>query len=166
MTPTPIEQLPYRRGVGIMLLSARDEVFVAQRLDAPSTAWQMPQGGIDDGEEPQAAALRELAEETGTSNVSVLAESRGWLTYDLPAALIPKVWGGRFRGQTQKWFAMRFLGRDSDIDIATAQPEFSDWRWIAPQRLPELIIPFKRRLYLDLLTEFADLLGTEAGDQR
>jgi putative (di)nucleoside polyphosphate hydrolase len=148
----------YRRGVGLMLLDRNRRIFVARRIDTPD-AWQMPQGGIDKGETARAAALRELQEEIGTSKADILAETAGWLTYDLPEELRGKVWGGRWNGQTQKWFALRFLGRDSDIDLTTHQPEFDAWKWVAPGALLELIVPFKRRLYADVLKEFAALLG-------
>ena len=151
----------YRPAVGIMLLNAADRVFVARRIDTAVEAWQMPQGGIDKGEEPSAAALRELEEEIGTGKATILAESRGWLRYDLPAELVGKVWGGRYRGQRQKWFAMRFTGHDADIDLATEHPEFMDWKWTEPERLPELIIPFKRQLYRDVLAEFAGIYGAK-----
>lgn len=147
--------LPYRPCVGVMLLNSRGQAFVARRIDMPSEAWQMPQGGIDAGESPLQAALRELREEIGTDKAELLAENPGWLDYDLPAELIGKLWGGRYRGQTQKWFAMRFTGTDSDIDIATDEPEFLDWKWAELERLPALIVPFKRRLYEQLVAEFA-----------
>lgn len=154
----PNAALPYRPGVGIFLLNAVGEVFVAQRIDTRQEAWQMPQGGIDDGETPRQAALREMAEEIGTNKAEILAESRGWLSYDLPPELVSKVWKGRYRGQKQKWFALRFLGEDGDIDLATPDPEFLSWRWLPADRLPDLIVPFKRALYRDVLAEFADLL--------
>ena len=154
----PYARLPYRPGVGIFLLSAADEVFVAQRIDTRQEAWQMPQGGIDKGETPHAAALREMAEEIGTDKAEVLAESRGWLTYDLPPDLVSRVWKGRYRGQKQKWFALRFQGQDGDIDLDTPEPEFLSWRWVPAGQLTELIVPFKRRLYQDVLAEFAGLL--------
>lgn len=142
-----------------MLLNPDNHVFVARRIDMPSEAWQMPQGGIDAGEEPVEAAVRELREEIGTDKAEILAESRDWLSYDLPDELIGKIWKGRYAGQRQKWFAMRFLGRDSDIDIATEHPEFNAWQWAAARTLPERIVRFKRQLYIDVLKEFADILG-------
>jgi putative (di)nucleoside polyphosphate hydrolase len=148
----------YRRGVGIMLINAAGLVFVAQRLDMPSDAWQMPQGGIDAGEEPATAAKRELKEEAGTDKAEIVAESRRWYQYDLPEDLRPLLWGGKYRGQTQKWFAMRFTGTDADIDIETEHPEFSNWKWTRPATLPDLIVPFKRDLYRELLVEFKDVL--------
>ena len=161
MTPEEIARLPYRPGVGVMLLNPEHKVFVAQRIDTPVPAWQLPQGGIDEGEAPRDAALRELEEEIGTSKAEIIAESRLWLTYDLPQDLVPRVWSGRYRGQRQKWFVLRFLGEDGDIRIDTAHPEFSAWKWAEPESLPEFIVPFKRRLYREILAEFAPLL--EAG---
>jgi putative (di)nucleoside polyphosphate hydrolase len=138
-----------------MLLNWQGGVFVGRRIDMPKMpAWQMPQGGIDSGETPPQAALRELREEIGTDKAEILAESRGWLKYDLPAELAGNVWSGRYRGQKLKWFAMRFTGSGSDIELATEHPEFDRWQWVAPHRLPELIVPFKRQLYLDVLAEF------------
>jgi putative (di)nucleoside polyphosphate hydrolase len=145
----------YRSAVGVMLLSRAGEVFVARRIDMPMLpAWQMPQGGIDPGETPVQAALRELKEEIGTDKAEILGESRMWLQYDLPVELAGGVWGGRYRGQRQKWFAMRFTGNDTDIDLATDHPEFDAWKWILPEQLPEVIVPFKRQLYIDILAEF------------
>jgi putative (di)nucleoside polyphosphate hydrolase len=140
-----------------MLLNGQGEVFVARRIDMPAMpAWQMPQGGIDPGETPRQAALRELKEEIGTDKAEILGKSAGWLQYDLPADLAGGIWGGRYRGQRQKWFAMRFTGSDDDINLATEHPEFDAWRWVVPHQLPELIVPFKRQLYLDILAEFAE----------
>lgn len=149
----------YRRGVGIMLLDGDKRVFVGRRIDVVGDHWQMPQGGIDAGETPEAAARRELKEEIGTDHAEFIAESARWLRYDVPAEVARRAWGKRYRGQMQKWFAMRFLGRDSDIDLATHHPEFNAWKWVAPDALPELIIPFKRQLYLEILAEFAALLA-------
>ena len=143
----------YRRGVEIMLLNDRNEVFVGRRTDAKE-AWQMPQGGIDEDEDPRSAAYRELREEIGTDKAEVIAESKVWLRYDLPPDL-RKRWDDRWRGQQQKWFVMRFSGVDADIDVATEHPEFSAWKWVPIERLPELIVSFKRQLYVDLLRELA-----------
>lgn len=149
------DRLPeFRAGVGIMLLDRHDDVFVGRRTRTPGDAWQMPQGGIDDGEAPLTAALRELREEIGTDNVRVLAESKTWLRYDLPPELIGKTWQGQWRGQQQKWFAMRYLGCDAEINIATEHPEFSAWRWVSTSELPSLIVSFKRQVYLDVLRQF------------
>lgn len=157
MTREEIEALPYRPCVGIMLLNSENKVFVAQRIDTPGEAWQMPQGGIDGDEQPLEAALRELKEEIGTDKAELIAENHGWLAYDLPHDLVPKIWKGRYRGQKQKWFVFRFKGSDSDIDIETETPEFSDWQWVEMNRLPELIVPFKRELYSRIVAEFAHL---------
>jgi putative (di)nucleoside polyphosphate hydrolase len=154
----PFNERPYRPGVGIMLLNPKREVFVGQRIDNPADAWQMPQGGIDEGEDPLAAAWREMKEEVGTDLAELMAESRGWLNYDLPADLADRIWKGRFRGQRQKWFAFRFLGSDGDIRIDTPHAEFRSWKWTSLRELPNLIVPFKRQLYRDLLAEFSSLL--------
>lgn len=162
----PYVDRPYRPGVGIMLLSAAGRVLVAQRLDMPSNAWQMPQGGIDKRETPLQAAWREMREEIGTDKARLEAESRDWLTYDLPPDLADQIWKGRFRGQRQKWFVFRFRGEDRDIDIATEHPEFSAWKWAAIDELPDLIVPFKRRLYSHLVSEFGHLADRSAGRLR
>ncbi len=156
------ESLPYRPCAGILLLNADNHIFVGQRIDQTQEAWQMPQGGIDDGESPLDAAYRELGEETGLArqHVGLLGETAGWLSYDLPPELVGKLWGGKYRGQRQKWFAMRFLGQDGDIVLETETPEFRVWQWAHPQDVPQLIVPFKRDLYLDVLREFAPLLVT------
>jgi len=150
----------YRRGVGVMLLNREGKVFVGARIDNTDEAWQMPQGGIDPGEEPWATALRELEEETGIPPhlVERVADVPERLKYDLPEELRGKLWGGKWIGQDQDWYLCRFLGRDSDVNIATKHPEFREWKWIEPRELPELIVPFKRDLYQRLLAEFADHL--------
>ena len=151
----------YRRGVGVMLLNREGKVFVGARIDNTDEAWQMPQGGIDDDDGDEwATALRELEEETGIpqSLVERISATPERLKYDLPDDLRPKLWGGKWKGQDQDWFLARFLGTDADVNIATEQPEFRDWKWIEPADLPELIVPFKRELYRQLLREFADYL--------
>lgn len=156
------EELPYRPCAGIMLANTEGKIFVGQRIDkAPEgDAWQMPQGGIDDGEEAEQAALRELVEETGISPglVDVIARSRNEHFYDLPEELLGKIWKGKYRGQRQWWFLMRFKGVDGDINIDTDHPEFSRWQWVSPDRLPQLIVPFKKRLYESLVSEFGELI--------
>jgi len=148
----------YRRGVGIMLINRKGHVFVAQRIDLPG-AWQMPQGGIDGDEKPRKAAFRELKEEIGTDKAEIIGKTDGWLTYDLPPELLGRiVWGGRYRGQKQKWFAMRFTGKDSDIDLeAHGHPEFSRWKWTPVGSLVKLIVPFKRELYRQVVAELGHL---------
>lgn len=153
--------LPYRPCAGVMLLNRDGRVFVGQRLDSTLEAWQMPQGGIDPGEDALEAAFRELWEETGVArhHAELVAEAPEELQYDLPDDLIGKVWKGKWRGQRQRWFLLRFLGEDSDIDIVTEHPEFRAWRWAEPADLPELIVPFKRGLYERILELFAPHLA-------
>jgi putative (di)nucleoside polyphosphate hydrolase len=150
----------YRPAVGIMLLNPAGLAFVGRRIDMPAglAAWQMPQGGIDPGETPRQAAFRELKEEVGTDKAEILAETEGWLHYDLPSDIASRMWSGRWRGQRQKWFLMRFTGEDADINPATEHPEFDAWEWVEPQRLADLIVPFKRPLYRDVLAEFREHL--------
>jgi putative (di)nucleoside polyphosphate hydrolase len=152
--------LPYRPAAAVMLLNGEDKVFVAQRLDSALEAWQMPQGGLDPGEDPEAGALRELEEETGIKPhlVRIIGRAPSELLYDLPADLVGKLWGGRYRGQAQHWFAARFLGRDEDIDLNTAEPEFRAWKWVDAGELVDLIVPFKRQLYADVVKAFAEHL--------
>jgi len=150
-------ELPfYRPAVGIMLVNPAGLAFIGRRIDMPAglAAWQMPQGGIDPGESPREAAFRELKEEVGTDKAEILAETPGWLHYDLPTDIASRMWSVRWRGQRQKWFLMRFTGEDADINPATEHPEFDAWEWVEPERLPELIVPFKRQLYRELLAEF------------
>lgn len=144
----------YRLGVGVMLLDRRNRVFLGRRIGAGSDAWQMPQGGIEPGEQPWQAAFRELKEEIGTDNAEIVAESVGWHRYDLPPDLLGKAWHGRWRGQRQKWFVMRFLGEEADIDVATADPEFSEWKWVPATEIADAVVEFKRQLYADLVAEF------------
>ena len=151
------DDLPYRANAGIMLLNAERKIFVARRVDTPE-AWQMPQGGIDAGETPRQAALRELKEEIGTDRAELLAETSGWLRYDLPPGLVGKVWKGRYRGQRQKWFALRFTGIDDDFDLTAQTREFDAWRWSPPDQVLACIVPFKRAVYRAVLAEFAALL--------
>lgn len=160
MTPEEIAKLPYRPCVGVMLVNSGGLIFSGQRIDSDVPAWQMPQGGIDRGETARAAALRELEEEIGLppNLVTVEAETADWLAYDLPHDIVPKIWKGRFRGQKQKWFLMHFFGRDSDINIETRHPEFSTWRWIAPDQMIAEIVPFKRAIYEQVVAEFRPLL--------
>ncbi|MFZ4540279.1 MAG: RNA pyrophosphohydrolase [Rickettsiales bacterium] len=147
--------LPYRRGVGMMLLNSRGDVFVAKRIDMTSEAWQMPQGGIDADEDARAACMRELMEEIGTDDATIIAESANWYRYDLPDHLVPVIWKGQYRGQEQKWFLLRLNGSDASIDIHGGEhPEFSEWKWVAMAELPEVIVPFKRELYAALVDEF------------
>jgi putative (di)nucleoside polyphosphate hydrolase len=150
----------YRRGVGVMLLNADKLVFVGRRIDNRDEAWQMPQGGIDEGEEPWSAALREVEEETGIAPrlVERVACHPERLTYDIPDAIASRLWGGKWKGQRQDWFLARFMGTDAEVNIATEHPEFSHWQWVEPRLLPELIVPFKRDMYRAILDGFAPFL--------
>ena len=160
MTPEDIAKLPYRPCVGLMLMNAEGKIFVGMRNDGPKDAWQMPQGGVDKGEDPRDAALRELWEETGVTSdlVKIVAEIDGWLPYDLPHDIVPKIWKGRYRGQEQKWFLLQFTGRDDQIDIQTEHPEFTRWKWQEPGNLIEEIVPFKREVYQQVVAAFAEHL--------
>jgi putative (di)nucleoside polyphosphate hydrolase len=155
------DSLPYRPCVGVVLIDARGLVFAGQRIDSPSPAWQMPQGGIDDGEKPREAAYRELWEETGIPRdlVEFVGKTHGWVTYDLPLELLGRVWGGKYRGQKQKWFLFRFKGTDADVQIATEHPEFSSWRWILADEMVQGIVPFKRAVYDAVVRSFRAYLA-------
>lgn len=150
----------YRPCVGIVLIN-NGSIFAGQRLDYKSDAWQMPQGGIEENETPLRAAVRELKEETGIKkkHVKIILESKNWINYDLPKELIPKLWNGKFVGQSQKWFAMEFLGSDSDVNINTKNPEFSKWQWMTKNKLLESIVPFKKRVYENILSQFSAQLN-------
>lgn len=163
-TEIPSEDLPYRPGVGMLVLNRRGLVFIGRRRDGPehvdqSHAWQMPQGGIDEGEDPYPAALRELYEETNIRSVERVGEIEEWLVYDIPRDIVGQAWKGKYRGQKQKWYALRFFGDDSEIDIAHPagghDPEFVAWRWEKMENLPGLIVPFKRKVYERVVQEFA-----------
>ena len=149
--------LPYRPCVGLMLFNRHGQVFVGKRIDQTVEGWQMPQGGIDAGEEPRQAVLRELKEETGTDKAKIIGEMDHWLTYDLPAHLLGIAFHGKYRGQRQKWFALRFQGEDGDIDLYAHEPEFAEWKWVDLEALPGLIVPFKRDTYAAVIQAFRGL---------
>ena len=151
-------QLPMRTGVGIIVLNNNNQVFVGKRKDNPGDKWQMPQGGVDKGEDFITAMRRELIEETSIKNIKILKEIQNMYRYELPDNLIGIIWKGKFRGQRQKWFITRFLGEDDEINLNTQHPEFIDWKWIEPQQLPEVIVDFKKKLYLNLLREIKQFI--------
>ena len=161
MTRDEIEALPYRPCVGVVLMNQDGRVFAAQRIDNPTPAWQMPQGGIDADEKPRKAALRELWEETGITEdlVEFVAKTKDWVTYDLPDEMVGQIWGGRYRGQKQKWFLYRYLGSDAQVNIATEHPEFSQWRWIKADEMIATIVPFKRAVYEEVVRSFRAYLA-------
>jgi putative (di)nucleoside polyphosphate hydrolase len=165
MTEDEILALPYRPCVGVVLANRQGNVFAGQRVDNPHDAWQMPQGGIDKGEQPNEAAVRELWEETGVGAelIECVTENPDWVHYDLPFDLVPKIWNGRFRGQQQKWFLFRFLGDDGQINIETEHPEFRSWAWMPPSELIERIVPFKQSVYRDVFAAFSGELAALSG---
>lgn len=154
----PLNERPYRPCVGIMLLNHVGMVFVGKRIDNVTEAWQMPQGGIDEGEDAITACMRELGEETGTQKAELIAEHPDWLNYDIPQPLSDKLWQGKYRGQKQKWMLLRFTGTDADINIQTEEPEFIEWRWAAPDQLIDIAVPFKRDVYARVLSVFSPLI--------
>ncbi len=151
--------LPFRPGVGMMIIDKNNRIFVGRRVDSKTNGWQMPQGGIDLGETPSTAALREMAEEIGSNKGQIIAESKKWYSYRLPTFLVNKLWDGKYCGQRQKWFLIRFTGQDSDINIKTKHPEFVSWRWMEPHELLDNIIPFKHKLYSKVITEFKEFIS-------
>ena len=153
------KELPLRNGVGVIILNNKNEVFVGKRKDNPIDRWQMPQGGIDAGENYITAMKRELFEETSIKNIKVLREIDGFFEYELPKNLIGKVWKGKFKGQKQKWFIARFIGEDKEINLKTQNPEFVDWKWILLDELPEVIVDFKKDLYIDLLRKIKEFIN-------
>lgn len=157
----PGQGLPFRQGVGMMIINKSNRIFVGKRIDSKTNGWQMPQGGINLGETPSAAALREMAEEIGSNQGKIIAESKKWYSYRLPPFLVHKLWGGKYCGQRQKWFLIRFTGEDSDINVKTKHPEFDSWQWVGVNELLENIIPFKYKLYSKIIAEFKEFIKSE-----
>ena len=153
------QKLPMRNGVGIIVLNKKNEVFVGKRRDNPIDKWQMPQGGVDNGEDYITAMKRELIEETSITSIKIIKELNKIYQYELPQNLVGIIWKGKFRGQKQKWFITRFLGSDSEINLNTKHPEFIEWKWIEPKQLPEVIVDFKKNLYLNLLKEINEVIN-------
>ena len=153
------QKLPLRKGVGVLILNDENKIFVGKRKDNPKNNWQMPQGGVDTGEDYFTAMKRELFEETSIENIKVLKELEGFFEYELPKNLLGKIWKGRFRGQKQKWFIAKFTGKLSEINITSKHPEFIEWKWISPEDLPKVIVEFKREMYLKLLKNLRKIIG-------
>ena len=153
------KNLPLRTGVGIAVLNSNNQIFVGKRKDNPFDKWQMPQGGVDENEPLLKAMKRELLEETSIVNIKVLKEFKHWLEYELPENLIGKIWKGKYRGQKQKWFIVRFMGKESEININTDQPEFIEWKWIDMNMLPDLIVKFKKHVYEEVLVELKKFIN-------
>ena len=153
------QKLPYRNGVGIVVLNNENKVFVAKRIDNPKNFWQMPQGGVDEGEDLLNAAYRELKEETSIFNVKLIKEIEDWTQYDLPSKLIGIIWKGRYKGQKQKWFIFKFLGKDTEINIKTKNPEFLDWKWIEIGKITEIVVDFKKEVYQKVEKEIKKIIN-------
>ena len=151
------KKLPYRKGVGMMVFNDKKKIFVGKRIDN-QTAWQMPQGGVDENEDYETAAKRELFEETGIQSIRIIKKSKGIYTYNLPEYLLGKIWKGKYIGQKQNWFLMKFLGPDSEINLNQKYPEFNQWKWVDIDDLPKLIVPFKKKLYLSVIQEFSNFI--------
>ena len=154
-----IQKLPMRSGVGVVILNSQNMVFVGRRKDNPGDKWQMPQGGVDDGEDYISAMRRELLEETSIKSIEVIKEIEGFYEYELPKNLIGIIWKGKFRGQKQKWFIAKFIGDEKEINLNTQNPEFIDWKWVSPDELPKLIVKFKRNMYVSLLKAIKKIIG-------
>ena len=153
------KKLPLRIGVGIVLLNSENKVFVGKRIDNPGVFWQMPQGGVDNNEKFSAAALRELNEETSIKNVEIIKEIENWHTYKLPGYLLGKIWKGKYKGQKQKWFIMKFIGKEKEINLNTKRPEFLEWKWIEPENLIKVVVNFKLNVYKEILKEIEKILN-------
>ena len=154
-----IKKLPMRSGVGVVILNSEDKVFVGKRKDNPINKWQMPQGGLDFDEDHLSAMKRELLEETSIKNIEILKEIEKFYEYELPKELVGIIWKGKYRGQKQKWFIVRFTGNESEINLKTKNPEFIEWKWITPDELPNVIVKFKKKMYLELLKDIKEVIG-------
>ena len=153
------KKLPLRMGVGIVLLNSENKVFVGKRIDNPGIFWQMPQGGVDNNEKFLDAALRELNEETSIKSVEIIKEIENWYTYELPGYLLGKIWKGKYKGQKQKWFIMKFIGKEKEINLNTKRPEFLEWKWVEPKNLTKVVVNFKLRVYKEILKEIEKILN-------
>ena len=153
------KKLPLRIGVGIVLLNSENKVFVGKRIDNPGVFWQMPQGGVDNNEKFLDAALRELNEETSIKSVEIIKEIENWYTYELPSYLLGKIWKGKYKGQKQKWFIMKFVGKEKEINLNTKRPEFLEWKWLEPKNLTKVVVNFKLRVYKKILKEIEKILN-------
>ena len=153
------KKLPLRMGVGIVLLNSENKVFVGKRIDNPGIFWQMPQGGVDNNEKFSDAALRELNEETSIKSVEIIKEIENWYTYELPGYLLGKIWKGKYKGQKQKWFIMKFIGKEKEINLNTKRPEFLEWKWVEPKNLTKIVVNFKLRIYKEILKEIEKILN-------